>query len=196
MKVFRINDIILFYCYLCKTRNWFLVRSIIFQSFEQGSEWLVSQPHAAAVLLTEGLKSQPSQRLIADGSMWKSAYSFSFVSLIVAHPHLLFSRLNFIDFWGAASVHFLLLNFLAGFYCTLSYKLSSAPLTLSSPVSPLLCAHTQKIHPLFSNEKKNFLDLISIEGGRPIVNKTLEPLLYCSPVYDFIWLSFLPFRVN
>lgn len=106
--------------------------------------------------------------------------------LIVAHPHLLFSRLNFIDFWGAASVHFLLLNFLAGFYCTLSYKLSSAPLTLSSPVSPLLCAHTQKIHPLFSNEKNIFLDLISIAGGRPIVNKTLEPLLYCSPVYDFI----------
>lgn len=62
--------------------------------------------------------------------------------------------------------------------------------------SSALCAHTQKIHPLFSNEKKIFLALISIEGGRPIVNKTLEPLLYCSPVYDFIWLSFLPFRVN
>lgn len=105
-------------------------------------------------------------------------------------------KAQFHRFWGAASVHFLLLNFLAGFYCTLSYKLSSAPLTLSSPVSPLLCAHTQKIHLLFSNEKKLFLDLISIEGGRPIVNKTLEPLLYCSPAYDFIWLSFLPFRIN
>lgn len=105
-------------------------------------------------------------------------------------------KAQFHRFLGGSIGPFFAFKFLGWLLLQPSYKLSSAPLTLSSPVSPLLCAHTQKIHPLFSNEKKIFLDLISIEGGRPIVNKTLEPLLYCSPVYDFIWLSFLPFRVN
>lgn len=145
MKVFRINDIILFYCYLCKTRNGFLVRSIIFQSFEQGSEWLVSQPHAAAVLLTEGLKSQPSQRLIADGSMWKSAYIFSFVTVLLccSFPHRLFSRLNFIDFGGQ---HRSLFAFKFLGWLLLHFKLqiviSSINIIFTS-FSSALCTHTK-----------------------------------------------------
>lgn len=86
--------------------------------------------------------------------------------LIVAHPRLMFSRLNFIDFWGQHRSIFAFKFLGWPLYCTLSNDLSSAPLTLSSPYQFLLCSvHTQKIHLLFSNEK----NLISIEGGLPIV---------------------------